>query len=84
MQSPSGLYLPDDCAELFTVTWDRQASESEIDKAIALNGAACDWLDGKVETDTYLDHVAEAWGDPFDFLDHIEGLLPKETGIIWL
>lgn len=83
MITPSGLLLPDDCAELFVVTWDGQATESEIDKAIALNGAGCDWLDGKIETDTYLDHVAEVAGDPFDFLDYIDQLLPKGSGIIY-
>ena len=84
MRSPAGLILPDDCAELFIVTWDAQATESEIDKAIALNGAASDWLEGKIETDTYLDQVAETVYDPYRFLDYVDNLLPANSGVIYL
>ena len=83
MATSSILWLPNDPAELLAVTWDSQASDHEIDKAIALNGAGADWLDGKIETDTYLDHIAETVGDPYDFLDHVEDLLPKGLGLIY-
>lgn len=81
MRSPSGLILPDDCAELFIVSWDNQASDHDIDRAIALNGSACDWLEGKIETDTFTDQIAEVVGDPFDYLDHIDQFLPPELRI---
>lgn len=81
MRSPSGLILPDDFAELLIVSWDGQASDHDVARAIALNGSACDWLDGKIETDTFTDQIAEVVGDPFDYLDYVEALLPPEIRI---
>lgn len=80
-QSPSGLYLPDDGAELFSISWDAQATEHEIDQAIALNGTAANWFDGRIETDVFTDHVAEILGDPYGYLNYVQSLLPEPVRI---
>lgn len=80
--SPAGLALPDDCAELFSVSWNGEATDHEIDKAIELNGILANWVDGKVETDVATDAVAEIYeGDPYDFWDYVDGLILPKTGI---
>lgn len=82
VRSPNGLLLPDDCAELFSVSWDNQATEHEIDQAIELNGILANWIDGNVETDVATDAVAEIYeGDPYDFWNHVNGILLPRTGI---
>jgi len=76
MRSPSGLVLPNDCAELFTISWNNQATEHEIDRAIKLNGILANWVDGNVETDVATDAIAEISDtDPFEYFDHINGIL---------
>lgn len=68
--------LPDDPRELFTVFWDDQASDHDIDRAIELNGLMSGWLAGTVETDTATDAILELSGiDPYDYFDYVDGLL---------
>lgn len=73
------IWVPDDLRDLLTVHVPGDADESTVNGMITINGAANQWLTGKMDGETYFDLLAEHGIDPVLFVgevyEHIQWLI---------
>lgn len=75
----NGLWVPDDLADLLTVSVGTEFDDSVVEGMLEINGAADKWLKGEIEGDYYFDLLAQHGLDPCEFVgevfDHVDLLL---------
>ncbi|MEH2031255.1 MAG: hypothetical protein V7K67_16595 [Nostoc sp.] len=75
----NGIWVPDDLRDLLTVHVPGDADESTVNGMITINGAANEWLTGKMDGETYFDLLAQHGIDPVLFVgevyEHIQWLI---------
>lgn len=68
----NSLWIPQDIAELLTVSIDWGADESTVQGMLRVNQAASQWLTGQLDDYTYFELLDHHGIDPFGFVDEVE------------
>lgn len=66
------IWCPEDFRELITIDVDGQADDAEFNRMMAVNGAANDWLNGKLDNYTYFELLDHYGIEPIDFIGEAE------------
>lgn len=66
------LWVPSDISDLLTVSVDGQADDSTAKGMLVINGAANQWLAGKMDDYTYFELLDHYNIDPFGFVGEVE------------
>lgn len=70
------LWLPESAGELLVVTIDlSQSGDTEWDGMLLVNDAAFKWVNGLMDTGTYMDILESVGIDPENFVEEAENYL---------